>query len=137
MPLPEITSTIRQMTTYDLLAAIILNKPGNPKFQEEALAFGLRQVVGHHRRLEQKLFTLRSDGGQEHTNNLEASLGIMNGFHILEYTGGYQAMYVPEGMKKIVTASLQERNGNDILEEVKPFALAVWGEAARYNSTSD
>ncbi|MBI2146103.1 hypothetical protein HYU22_02055 [Candidatus Woesearchaeota archaeon] len=133
MSLPAITSTIRQMTTYDLILATILAKPGSPNFKEEALAFGLRRVAGYHRRLEQKLFTPRSDGGQEHTNSLEASLGMMNAFHVLEYTGSYQAMYVPEGMKGIVTASLQERNGNDILEEVRPFAVAVWEEAERYN----
>ncbi len=133
MTFQEIPSTIRQMTAYDLLTATILTKPGSPHFKEEALEFGLRQAVAGNRRLEQRLFTPRCDGSSpEHPNSIEASLGMMNGFHILEYAGDYQTMHMPEEMRKLALTRLKERYGNNVLEEVTPFAAAVWEAAGKY-----
>lgn len=121
------------MTSYDLILATILAKEGNPYFKEEALDFGLRIAINGNRRLEDRLLSLQSGGSSpERSTCIDRSLSIMNGFHILEYTGDWQQMYIPGNMKKIVTQTLIERYDSDVVEELKPFAKAVWEAAAGY-----
>ena len=128
----SLDSLLKEMTHQDIILALILEKPGNSKFKEEALAYGLRKVSGKYPRLA-SLFHGTCDGSPEHSSSFDNVLAFASMVHTLEVTGDWQFMYMPKSEKQDVREELRKEYGDGISDSLKEFVKEVWEAAETYS----
>lgn len=129
--IPEI---LDQMSTRDIILALLVLKPGPNVFLDSALYHGIEKVLGDHPEYGSRFFTPTGDGTSPfHSDGLERTLSILHGLFTASCSDIRFDRLTEDG-KEYVDREVKDEYGSDILEKMKPFAEAVWRAAQSYNS---
>ncbi|MFH1401123.1 MAG: hypothetical protein ABIH41_06410 [Nanoarchaeota archaeon] len=120
---------LTEMSSTDLLLALIMAKPGEVYFKESELEDSIRKATAQYPSLG-KFFYGHCDGTPEHGNVFDDALAWGLTWGQLTFTGDFQHTYLRNSWRPHVDERLKERYGADYSARLAEVVERVWAPSS-------